>query len=637
MNYILFVICAFGKPVPPSYVDTKSEFNTKYANFKSDSTHTFDVLLYKLDVYFPMNSRTLEGLCHIDAKSMENGLDSLSLDVNNLTIDSVKVNNSSANFSIIPDSEELRIKCGQTFNTGDSFGVDVFYKGSPTYGYYYYSDFPETTAYTVTEPWGSRYWFPCFDEPWDKADNGCEINITVPKGFVASSNGLLIGVDTSGNRVTYHWKETHPISTYLMAATASKFATFSDWYHPSSDSIESKYYIYRVDSAQAHIAFENVVDMMTFFSSKFGDYPFSKYGMVAVSHFGGGMEHQTMTTIARSWITDVEEQGIAHELAHMWWGDMITCSDWKNIWINEGFATYSEALYTEYKYGEQDFKDEMALNAYYYFHRDSTERFPIYNPKYLFDGGIVYRKASWVLHMLRYLTGDSLFYSILQNYYTAFKYGNASTEDFKNVSESTSGMELDWFFNEWIYGQGHPKYTWSWSYNTPNDTSYINLRIEQIQLNAPIFKMPIELTVETTGGTEVYTVWDSLISQDFVLKTTSTPLNITFDKDYRILAENLKVNIEESPKTEFKNYGLNISRNPFASETNISYTLPVDSKILLEIYDVTGQLVKTLVNKNEKQGRYNANWTAKGYPSGIYFIKLIAGNYRETKKLILVK
>lgn len=612
---------------------------------KSDSSHSFDVLYYKLNLYFPMTSKYLGGCCHIDIRSMVNGFDTLELDLIGLTVDSVKVNKLSASYTQFPDTLHLKIDLDQIFNLNDSFEVDIYYQGVPKSAYRYnatYPGMPDTTGFTFTEPSGSKYWFPCFDEPWDKA-NGCEINVTVPKGFVASSNGLLMEVDTVGNLVTYYWKETHPITTYLMSIAITKFATYSDWYHPATeDSIEIKYYMYRTDSVQAHTAFANVVEMMDFFSTYFCEYPFSKYGMSGVHPFGGGMEHQTITTISRIWITSNEESGIAHELAHMWWGDMITCLDWRNIWINEGFATYSEALWTEYKYGEQTFKDEMNSYAGWVFRQDSSDRFPIYNPSssQLFNYGTIYCKGAWVLHMLRYVVGDSIFWNILPDYAGTFKYGNATVDDFKDRCEVVSEMELDWFFDEWIYDQGYPEYTTSWYYNQVGTDSFrVFVTIAQNQSNAPIFKMPVELTIETSSGTIVQTVWDSLASQDFDFVVIGVPSNLIFDKDFHILTTSRNVGVEESSKIKSQNAKLEISENPCNRKVIIRLS---DSKIKnskIRIYNISGKLVKNLLIPRSPSGKtISITWDAKDCATGVYFVKLYAGGYcKDTKKLVLVR
>jgi len=266
-----------------------------------------------------------------------NGDSLVTLDAIGLRIDSVASESSRLTFDTVTAPGKLKILLPPSVRNGDSLLVDIWYAHTSTQdtGYYYYdkntSGDPsqwtlERLGYTFTEPYYSPYWFPCINDPSVKVP--CRINATVPQGFLVASNGLLKQtVDNGNGTLTFQWEEQHPIAMYLMAVTISKYSTFSHFYHRvsnPSDSIEIKYYIWQADSAgptyNAVTAFRNVVDMVTFYSTIFGEYPFDKYGMAAVYPFNaGGMEHQTMTTIHRSWLANGGSQsGIAHELAHQW-------------------------------------------------------------------------------------------------------------------------------------------------------------------------------------------------------------------------------------------------------------------------------------------------------------------------------
>jgi aminopeptidase N len=220
------------------------------------------------------------------------------------------------------------------------------------------------------------------------------------------------------------------------------------------------YYVFREDSALAAYDFANVPHMMDAFNYYFGPYPFEKYGMVAVTPFAyGGMDHQTMTTINRSWIngTRANEFGIAHELAHQWWGDMVTMSDFRHIWLNEGFATYAEALFTEYFYGQNTYAPRIQwYQDYYFIYDEYYGRFPLFDPVAIFNAA-EYFKGALVLHMLRGMMGDEAFFNGLRQYGQLYRYGNASTEDFRAVMEDVSGLSLFTFFHQWIYEPGYPE------------------------------------------------------------------------------------------------------------------------------------------------------------------------------------
>ncbi|MEJ2720540.1 MAG: M1 family aminopeptidase [bacterium] len=241
------------------------------------------------------------------------------------------------------------------------------------------------------------------------------------------------------------------------------------------------------------------------------------------------MEHQTITSLG-----GYGEYLIVHELAHSWWGDMVTCDSFHHIWLNEGFATYSEALWSEVAYGTTQYHQDMELAKYF---GGGT----IYVPdpsdfSRIFHSGLSYNKASWVLHMLRHIVGDATFFQILQTYYADSRYqnGTATTEEFRDLSEAVSGMDLDWFFHEWIYEEYYPQYAYDWTWTPVGGQHQIDLTIDQLQTNYT-FKMPIDVTVTTAAGDTTFVVWDSLATQDFAFTIDGEPVGFRLDKDGWIL------------------------------------------------------------------------------------------------------
>ncbi|MCX7995889.1 MAG: M1 family metallopeptidase, partial [candidate division WOR-3 bacterium] len=496
MNFIFIIFLHWND------INTESKWFCPLPFKKSifaESLHSFDVLKYQLNLNVPMTSRSIQGSNQIKCKSNTNGLNVATLHSYGLTIDSVKVNNINAVYSSA--NETLHINLPQQFNYGDSFNISVYYRGSwsitgsQTGFCYWPKNYNNNTlhslAYTLGEPWDARRWMPCYDEPFDKADQGCIITVTAPDSFAVCANGQLISVVNNPNNTrTWTYEETNPITTYLMHFGVSRFAVWSQWYHDTDgDSIEIRHFIWPQDSTQSTIAFQHLLTAMYLFDSLYGDYPFSRYGQDAVYPFAwGGMEHQTQTTIHRWWIINSSENGMAHELAHQWWGDMITCVDFRDIWLNEGFATYSDANYNWYRFGYANFIATMKNRANDYFASDAQQRHPIYNPPLnrLFDWGHIYCKASWVL---RYLN-QAQFFNALAVYRDSFEYGCASTEDLKRIFNQVYGTDLTWFFDEWVYGQGYPVYNVYWDC-TPYGSQYLfQTNIHQVQTNAPaVFHM----------------------------------------------------------------------------------------------------------------------------------------------------
>lgn len=650
MVWSLFFVIASYQPFGPY------EFYEGYTvrPLKAESTHTYDVEKYLLNLTIPMVDSTFSGTVTISARSKIPNLDTVELNMYELDCDEVRVNDTIVDFSY--NRRTLKVYLPKTLGSNAPFEVKVKYRGwarrdpinqSYYLGFNYYpkkSGTLDTTVYTVGSPFDAPYWFPCYDHMFDKAQ--CELYVTVPAGYVVASNGLLQEPVMTGSSLTYHWRTDFPITTYLICVTISKYAQFSDYYiKQSGDTIPIRYYVYTKDTTQAKMRFVNIPDMMDFYSKKFGDYPFEKYGMAEVWPFKyGGMEHQTMTTIHRNWITQGNERGLAHELAHQWWGNCVTALDWPHIWLKEGFATYSEALYTEYKYGRAEFESEMAYYANgfgAYFDSDRSYRHSLYNlpGDKLFIWGLTYCKGAWVLHMLRYVIGDSSFFATFPEYFNRYKYGNATINEYRAVAEAASGQDLGWFFDEWIYDQGHPEYEWQWSSQSHGeDSSSLVVNIKQVQTNAPIFKMPIELQVVTTlNDTTVFQVWDSLAEQTFSFLIGGDVSEVKFDPANRILKKETMLGIGEAVSSLTR--GIKISVAPVPAYRTVKFELSLNEPGVFAVYDRTGRRVKSWILQPED---YSLVWHGsdeKGQPlpAGVYFYEWKGAKTRNTGKIILVR
>jgi aminopeptidase N len=553
-------------------------------------------------------------------------------------------------------SENLDVNFPTVFPSGDTVELKVYFRRSSNLdrGYYFYkkeeAQIPYDIAYTMTEPSDARFWFPCYDEPWDKAT--VELVIKVPKNFLVAGNGLLIRDEIIGDERIFYWRSTFPMSTYLIAFATSEYITFSDWYKRvtnPADSIEIKYYVWREDSLKAVNAFKNVVDMMKFFSVKFGEYPFEKYGMVAVYPFSyGGMEHQTITTINRRWLNGNYEGGIAHELAHQWWGDLVTCENWAEIWMNEGFASYGDALYTEYKYGKDAFVSKLKSWANSYFKEDSSIRYAIYNPPpgKLF-GTAVYFKGAWVLHMLRNLIDDSTFFKVLQEWGKRYAYGTGTTRKFNDVVNEITKSNFDWFFEQWVLDSGYPVFDF---YITAID-SQIVINIRQVQKNSRIFKVPVEFKVSTQGFDTLLTFWNHTPDTIYVVKFGFTvnrnDLKIEFDPSEKILKKVNAIVINKAESSTPLNFKLYQNYpNPFNFETKIDFEIGgMASKIYkckISLYDVLGRKVREIFVGELPVGRYSLDLKLNDLVSGIYFCELVVIDvggivYRDKVKMVLLK
>lgn len=645
VNYIILLLALiFGKLSSQFSLDKKELISQLSSQTNVINNNNFDVLHYKLDAILGMEDNSFSG--NMEMKILITALsDSITLNALGLVFTSLKVDNINATYQMYTNREIFTVYLPRTYTQSETLSMSISYYIDQSSlslpfnrkGYYWFkkdldSKIEENIGYTMSEPFDARLWMPCFDDPSDKAT--CEINITVPVGYQAGSNGKLVGViENPNNTITYKWREDFPITTYLMVISASKYSVFKQYYKKvtnPSDSIEIVNYIWKVDSAgptwNAVQAFSKVPWMMEVFSTIFGEYPFVKYGhAVAYPFYYGGMEHQTLSTIHRGWISvnayPFYDDYIAHELAHQWWGNLVTCRTFKDIWLNEGFATYSEMLWREFAFGTQS-RNEL-LNRYTRF-TDPSWQYAIYDPQ---SQGIniftsnVYHKAGWVLHMLRNLVGDSMFFSILMNYRNTHLYGTATTADFINVVNSTTQNDYSWFFNQWIYGKGWLKIVYETTYD--DNSKNFALSVAQVQDNSwPTYKFPLELKFYFDNRDTTITIWDSLRVQVFLFNFASRPDSMIVDPYKKLLKQ-----IVAQPvlvETEYaQNFYLHQNfPNPFNSSTEIKFQLMSDGNVKLAVYDLLGNEIQVLVDEFKQAGWYNIQFDASNLPSGIYYYRL---------------
>ncbi|MBL0302863.1 MAG: T9SS type A sorting domain-containing protein [Cytophagaceae bacterium] len=400
-------------------------------------------------------------------------------------------------------SNKVKITLPTVLNTGGEETIDVFYEGTPpttAFGSFSFGTHGTAKApavWSLSEPYGAPDWWPCKDDPADKIDS-TQVSITMDKSFVSVSNGILSDMIDNGaaNTRTYVWKNSHPISHYLVSVACSNYVLYDFNWQYGGKTMPVLNYIYPESLTQnLKTLLDRTGDMLTFFSDTFGEYPFinEKYGH-AMCGFGGGMEHQTVSSMG-----GFSESLIAHELAHQWFGDKITCKTWADIFMNEAFASYSEALWAEKRTGKSAYMSN--INGHITRAKTVTEPVYISNPKdenLVFDYNLTYGKGAVVLHMLRGVLGDAAFFDVLKGFMASeHAYKAATINDFRVFAEKQSGKELKYFFDEWVYGTGFPVYKINWLSAGAN-----KLKIEASQTGSKLFRMPMEVKVVYKDGKE---------------------------------------------------------------------------------------------------------------------------------------
>jgi aminopeptidase N len=399
--------------------------------------------------------------------------------------------------------------------------------------------------FTDCEPEGARYWFPCWDKPSDKAT--LDLTAKVPSTVKFASNGKLMDSTFNGDTLIYHWHSVQNIATYLIVMT-SKVGYNLDivyWHKLSNqnDSVPMRFYYNNGENVGPTKTL--IGPMTTYYSQNFCEHPFQKNGFAALNNQfpWGGMENQTLTSICPGcW----SEWLIAHEFAHQWFGDMITCATWADVWLNEGFATWCEAFWDEHYGGYSAYKADIIGDAGYYIVYNPG--WAISNPEWaintpptwmLFNTAITYDKGACVLHMLRHTLGDSLFFATLHAYCadTNLKFKSAVTGDFNAEVNNITGQDFNWFFNEWIYYPNHPQYQNTYFLvNSVGGNWNIDFVTTQVQTNAPFFKMPLEIKIHFLDNSDtIIRVMNDVSWQEYSWLFHKQPDTVIFDPNNDIV------------------------------------------------------------------------------------------------------
>jgi len=535
---------------------------------------------------------------------------------NTLNIDSIVYHGVNLSYTQ-PSQDVLKIILTGTIpqNTLDS--ITVYYQGVPSsstgFGAFIQSSHNnDSIIWTLSEPYGAMQWWPCKQDLNDKIDS-IDVIVTTPSKYRVGSQGLLVGEVSVGNNKVYHWKHRYPIATYLISLAITNYAVYSDYVNLSQGNLEILNYVYPEDSSTAVSQTIKTIPVMELFDTLFGPYPFmnEKYGHAQFG-WGGGMEHQTMSSMG-----NFSQPLIAHELAHQWFGDKVTCGSWSEIWLNEGFATYATGLMYKYinptwwkAWREVALGDVVSLPDGSVYCTDTTDVSRIFN------GRLTYNKGAYLLHMLHWKLDSTNFFQGVRNYLNdnnlAFSY--SKTDNLKFHLENTSGQNLTGFFNDWYYGEGHPTYEVIWNQIGNN----VDFQVNQTQSHSSVsfYEMPIPIYLKGQGQDTTLIFDHQFSGESFNATVNFTVDSVFFDPELWILSSNntITLSVEEISNDE----SVRIFPNPAQDFLNVKTS--IKNKLeSIKIYDVLGKELKI---DFEKVASNNFVVDLGRLPSAIYVVEV---------------
>ena len=646
-SFFIFLTPFYGEDIEPKYLCSHEKSASRWQAQNStlnQNQEKIDIKFYELNLDIDFNSSRLRGSVTVNGVIGNIYPDFIELDLyDNMTVDSILQNNIPILY--LHENDMLKIPISDiTLNNENLFSLTIFYQGTPDHcgagGFKFDEHQNIGHVWTLSEAYCARSWWPCKDDPSDKADS-VNIIVSVPTepAYIVASNGLLSSTTINNNKKTYFWKERYPITTYLVSLAIYPYTKWVDQYVSpiSSDTMLIEHYVFPDRYEASYPNYSLTKDMLSFFSELFGEYPFisEKYGHADFT-WGGGMEHQTLSSMG-----SFSQNLMVHELGHSWWGNLITCKTFNDIWLNEGFARYCQALWAEHMYGREAYFDFMNNHAYY-----GAGTIYVENPSsnsQIFSAGLSYNKASWVLHMLRHKVGETMFFDILKSYASndSLSYNAASTSDFQKVCEDISGLDFEQFFQQWIYGEKYPKYELSWWHE---GNGIYNVKIDQVQ-SYNFFSMPIDLKFSGSAG-------PMLVDTTIVIENNNFSQLYEFS-GFNFLVENVMLDPENWILKE-ATYSVNeidnilpdrvevekAFPNPFNSKVKLSFYINPqfgDTHVNVNIFDLRGKIVESLIDNEFIPGYHTTFWNANGKSSGVYFIQLATDNYIDSQKILFLK
>jgi aminopeptidase N len=599
---------------------------------RSLASANFDVHFYRCHFTINPAVRFISGSVTI-AFHISQNTNTISLDLKkNLTVDSIRFNNTNISFRHGNDNA-LHINFPTTLNSGRSDSVTIFYQGVPaTSSSAFANGFHINTPvlWTLSQPYGASDWWPCKDNLSDKADS-IDVIITCPDAYRATSNGLRTSETTAGGSRTVHWKHRYPIAAYLVAIAATNYTVFTETLPNGPAPLLFETYAYPEDENSFRASSWKTVAAMQLFTQLFGQYPFAreKYGHTQF-HRGGGMEHQT-----NSFMSNTSANLIAHELAHQWFGNKITCASWQDIWLNEGFATYLSMLLFE-KLDPPFYKILLNENNNFITSqpggavqaRDTTDVGSLFNSR------LRYTKGAHVLHTLRWKLGDSTFFRGIRRYLNdpQLRTGFARTADLQRNLEAESGQPLSAFFNDWYSGEGFPRFIAEWSQNR---NKWISVKLTQrptAPASVDFFELPVPIRFSGAGRDTILVFEHRSNAQTFWARLDFVADTVIIDPKLWLISAN---NVVAKTETSGIFNDVQVYPNPAVSGVwQVVLRNPTAPTIELLLYNTLGQVMwrRSVATPGRDE---IITIPSAGLARGVYHLHIKAGDViRQTKKLV---
>ncbi len=515
---------------------------------QSERSRAFDALHYRIAITLDLDQKSFAGQATITLAALVDGLETVVLDAEEFTVTRV-VSEWGEPLESSQSDRELSIRMRRPLARGEVRSITCVYAGKdPRNGLRFVAASADTPALVYSDSWPNRvhHWFPCFDYPNDKATS--EILATVAADLKVAANGRLVSVteDPARRTVTYHWSQDLPHSTYLVFLAAAPYVVVPDAY----GTLPINYWVYPQHASMARSTYGKTPAMMAFFNRIYGyDYPWQKYDQISVPS-GGGAESTSATAMTHRIMVDERNEPefsaigiVSHELAHQWWGDLITLRSWAHTWLNESFATYSDYLYVrEERGGEEGAVNLLGkLNAYL---REAKTRYvrPIVSDRYdqpqdMFDSH-TYPKGALVIHMLRQQLGDAAFFDTLKYFLHRHAFEPVDTGDFIRAVKTVTGQNLDWFFDQWLFKPGHPVFDVSSEWDASRKVVVLTVtQVQDFARGIPVFRVPVTVAIEGAQGRTTTRLWIREREERFELPSEGQPLLVRFDPENVLLKE----------------------------------------------------------------------------------------------------